>query len=164
MRWHDRCSTNRQIKAIIRVRCGIHRKKQAMNAIDTNVLARFFVTDPEDAEASKQHPAAVRVMSEKVFVATSVVLEFEWVLRGFYQLPQVQISKVFEALCGLENVYIENRHAVLLAMNGYQNGLDFADALHLASAQSCEQFSSFDHKLRKKAKALGLTPLVVEPG
>jgi predicted nucleic-acid-binding protein len=134
-----------------------------MNAVDTNVLARFFVTDPDDAESMKQHPAAIRAMSEKVFVSASVALEFEWVLRGFYQLSKLQIGRIFEALCGLENVHLENRGTVLAAMNGYQNGLDFADALHLASASSCESFKSFDKKLRKKTQTLNLTPSVSEP-
>jgi predicted nucleic-acid-binding protein len=134
-----------------------------MNAIDTNVLARFFVTDPDDPESTKQHPAAIRAMSEKVFVSASVALEFEWVLRGFYQLSKTQIQTIFEALCGLENVHLENRGTVLAAMNGYQNGLDFADALHLASASSCESFKSFDQKLRKRAKAQNINPVVVEP-
>jgi predicted nucleic-acid-binding protein len=134
-----------------------------MNAVDTNVLARFFVTDPDDAESIKQHPAAIRAMSGKVFVSASVALEFEWVLRGFYQLSKPQIERILEALCGLENVHIENRGTILAAMNGYQNGIDFADALHLASAGSCEQFKSFDKKFQRKAKALNLTPMVFEP-
>jgi predicted nucleic-acid-binding protein len=134
-----------------------------MNAVDTNVLARFFVTDPDDAESDKQHPAAVRAMSEKVFVSASVFLEFEWVLRGFYQLPKAQIEQILEALCGLENVHLESRGKILSAMNGYQMGLDFADALHLTSASSCELFHSFDQKLKKRAKALSHTPGVKIP-
>jgi predicted nucleic-acid-binding protein len=134
-----------------------------MNALDTNVLARFFVTDPDDAESMKQHPAAVRAMSEKVFVSASVVLELERVLRGFYQLSKPQIERILEALCGLENVHLENRGTILAAMNAYQNGLDFADALHLASAGACESFKSFDKKFRKKTRTLNLTPAVLEP-
>jgi predicted nucleic-acid-binding protein len=98
-----------------------------------------------------------------VFISASVVLEFEWVLRGFYQLPKLQIRQILEALCGLENVHLENRGIILASMNGYQSGLDFADALHLSSASSCEQFKSFDQKLKKKAQTLGLTPAVYEP-
>jgi predicted nucleic-acid-binding protein len=98
-----------------------------MNAVDTNVLARFFVTDPDDVESTKQHPAAIRAMSEKVFVSASVVLEFEWVLRGFYQLSKLQIERILEALCGLENVHLENRGSILAAMNGYQNGHALTD-------------------------------------
>ncbi len=134
-----------------------------MNAVDTNVLARFFVTDPDDAESRRQQPAAIRAMSEKVFVSASVVLEFEWVLRGFYEISRPQIVRILEALCGLENAHLESRGKILSAINGYQAGLDFADALHLASASACEKMTSFDQKFRKKAKALGMTPSVDEP-
>jgi predicted nucleic-acid-binding protein len=134
-----------------------------MNAVDTNVLARFFVNDTDDAESVKQQPAAINIMSGKVFVSASVVLEFEWVLRGFYEFPRKEIQRIFESLCGLENVQIENREAVLAALNGYQLGLDFADALHLSSARSCVAFVTFDQKLRKRALALAYAPLVETP-
>jgi predicted nucleic-acid-binding protein len=55
------------------------------------LLARFFVNDAEDQESAKQQPAAIRAMSDKVFVSTSVILEFEWVLRGFYEFPRKEI-------------------------------------------------------------------------
>jgi predicted nucleic-acid-binding protein len=35
-----------------------------MRALDTNVLARFFVDDADDAQAAKQRPAAVAALSE----------------------------------------------------------------------------------------------------
>ncbi len=54
-----------------------------MKAVDTHVLARFFVNDPDDPEAAKQRPAALHLMADRVFVSLSVVLEFEWVPRGF---------------------------------------------------------------------------------
>jgi predicted nucleic-acid-binding protein len=134
-----------------------------MNAVDTNVLARFFVNDADDPESTKQRPAAISVMSGKVFVSATVVLEFEWVLRGFYEFPRKEIQRIFESLCGLENVQIENRGTILAALNGYQQGLDFADALHLSSARSCVAFASFDQKLRKRARALAVTPPVETP-
>jgi len=30
-----------------------------MNAVDTNVLARFFINDEDDREAARQRPAAI---------------------------------------------------------------------------------------------------------
>lgn len=134
-----------------------------MNAIDTNVLARFFINDEDDAESVRQRPAAIAALSDKVFVPMSVILEFEWVMRGFYELPRKDIQRVFESLCGLENVQIENRGSVLSALDGYQHGLDFADALHLARADFCNTFLSFDARLKKRAHAAGLTPSVETP-
>lgn len=134
-----------------------------MKAVDTNVLARFFINDSDDAEAVLQKPAAVAALSGSVFVPVSVILEFEWVMRGFYELPREDIQKVFQALCSLENVLIEDREAVLRALSAYQQGLDFADALHLARSARCRAFLTFDQRLQKRAKAAGLSPIVEMP-
>ena len=134
-----------------------------MNAIDTNVLARFFINDADDREAARQRPAAIAALSSGVFVPVSVILEFEWVMRGFYELSRKDIQRVFESLCGLENVQIEDRGIVLAALNAYQKGLDFADALHLARADFCSAFLSFDQHLKKRAKSAGLSPAVDTP-
>lgn len=40
------------------------------------------------------------------------------------------------------------------ALLWHENGLDFADALHLAQSQDCEQFYTFDEKLIKNAREL----------
>jgi predicted nucleic acid-binding protein len=37
---------------------------------------------------------------------------------------------------------------------GWRKGLDFADALHLAKAQGCDAFVSFDQNFAKAANAL----------
>ncbi len=134
-----------------------------MNALDTNVLARFFINDEDDSEAAKQRPAAIAALSCTVFVPVSVILEFEWVMRGFYELARKDILRVFESLCGLENVQVEDRGIVLTALNAYQQGLDFADALHLARADFCSTFLSFDQRLKKRANAAGLSPAVETP-
>ncbi len=86
------------------------------------------------------------------------MLEFEWVMRGFYALPRKDIGREFEALCGLKNVRIENRSSMLTALNGYQRGLDFAGALHLARAESCTAFLSFDRRLKKSVATHSMHP------
>lgn len=134
-----------------------------MNAVDTNVLARFFINDEDDREAMLQRPAAISALSGAVFVSVTVILEFEWVMRGFYELSRPDIQRVFESLCGLENVQIEDRGIVLAALNAYQKGLDFADALHLTRADFCITFLSFDQRLKKRATAAGLSPKVETP-
>ena len=134
-----------------------------MNALDTNVLARFFINDTDDAEAIRQRPAAIAALSGAVFIPVTVLLEFEWVMRGFYELSRKEIQRVLEALCGLAHVQIEDRSIVLTALTTYQQGLDFADALHLARANFCSTFFSFDQRLIKRVKVTGLSPVVAEP-
>lgn len=127
-----------------------------MKALDTNVLARFFIDDAQDAQAAKQRPAAVAAMSGRAFVPLTVLLEFEWVMRGFYGLPRADIQRVLLALAGLEHVTLEDRDAVLTALATYGKRLDFADALHVARSTRASEFLTFDRALNTKAKRLGL--------
>jgi predicted nucleic-acid-binding protein len=131
-----------------------------MRAVDTNVLARFFIDDADDAQAVKQRPAAVAVLSERAFVSVTVLLEFEWVMRGFYGLPPKDISRVLRALTSIEHITLEDRGAVMLSLDAFDKGLDFADALHLARSSRASAFATFDQRLVKRAKSLTMTPAV----
>jgi predicted nucleic-acid-binding protein len=131
-----------------------------MRALDTNVLARFFVDDADDAQAAKQRPAAVAALSERSFVSVTVLLELEWVMRGFYELPRRDVSRVLRALASIEHVTVEDRDAVLVAVDSFDKGLDFADALHLARSSRASGFVTFDQRLARRAKSLALAPPV----
>ncbi|MGH8498152.1 MAG: hypothetical protein ACRERV_05000 [Methylococcales bacterium] len=52
-----------------------------MIALDTNILARFYVNDSNDTEAAKQRPITPRIITESpdLFVPLTVVLELELV-------------------------------------------------------------------------------------
>ena len=132
-----------------------------MKALDTNVLARFFVDDADDAQAARQRPAAVAALSERSFVSVTVLLEFEWVMRGFYELPTRNISRVLRALASLQHITLEDRDAVLVALDSFDKGLNFADALHLARSLRASGFLTFDRRLARRAKSLALAPPVV---
>ena len=131
-----------------------------MRALDTNVLARFFVDDADEAQAAKQRPAAVAALFERSFVSVTVLLELEWVMRGFYELPTGDISRVLRGLAGMAHVTLEDRGAVLEAVDALDKGLDFADALHVARSSRTSGFATFDQRLAKRAKDLALRPPV----
>ena len=131
-----------------------------MRALDTNVLARFFVDDADDAQAAKQRPAAIAALAGRSFVSVTVLLELEWVLRGFYELRTRDISRVLRALASIEHITLEDRGAVLVAVDAFDKGLDFADALHLARSSRASGFATFDQRLAKRAKGLALAPPV----
>ena len=131
-----------------------------MRALDTNVLARFFIDDADDAQAAKQRPSAVAALSERAFVAVTVLLELEWVMRGFYGLPATDISRVLRSLSSIEHITLEDRGAVLMALDAFDKGLDFADALHMARSSRASGFATFDKRLAKRAKGLALSPPV----
>jgi predicted nucleic-acid-binding protein len=131
-----------------------------MKALDTNVLARFFVDDADDAQAAKQRPAAIAALAGRSFVSVTVLLELEWVLRGFYELSTRDISRVLQALASIEHITLEDRDAVLVAVDAFDKGLDFSDALHLARSSRASGFATFDQRLAKRAKGLALAPPV----
>lgn len=131
-----------------------------MKAVDTNILARFFVDDPDDPEAARQRPRALRVMSGNVFVSITVLLELEWVLRGFYSLSPTEVRTVLRALCGLDNVTVEERASALTALDWHERGIDLADALHLARSGRCAAFVTFDRQLARGATRARAAPRV----
>ena len=131
-----------------------------MRALDTNVLARFFIEDADDAQAAKQRSAAVTALSARSFVSVTVLLELEWVMRGFYELPMKDISRVLRTLASIEHITLEDRDAVLMALDAFDKGLDFADALHISRSSRASAFATFDRRLAKRAKGLALAPPV----
>lgn len=131
-----------------------------MRALDTNVLARFFIDDADDPQTARQRPAAVAALSERAFVSVTVLLELEWVMRGFYALARRDIVRVMRALAGIEHITIEDRAAVLAALDAFDAGLDFADALHVARSSRAASFATFDRRLAKRAQGMALLPAV----
>lgn len=137
-----------------------------MIAIDTNILARFYVDDPADPEAVLQRPIARRLLTQAtpVFVPLTVVLELEWVLRAFYGFAADDFVSVVHHLLGLANVTVEEWARVTDALALHQDGLDFADALHLLASSGCTELMTFDdRRFARRAKRLGLMPAVVVP-
>jgi len=137
-----------------------------MIGLDTNVLARYYIDDDTDAEAQKQQSAAKRLVEsgQPLAVCKSVILELEWVMRGYYGFAPAQAASVFRHLLGLPHVTVEDRGAVEQALSNFEAGIDFADALHHASYRSCASVASFDdRKFARRAKKLGLAPTVVVP-
>lgn len=68
----------------------------------------------------------------------------------------MNLLEAFRKLLGLPHVEAEDMMSVAKAIGWYECGLDFADALHLASSRSEDEFATFDSDLVKRAKALGL--------
>lgn len=137
-----------------------------MIAVDTNILARFYCDDTDDAEAKKQRPRARRVMLESpaVFVPLSVILEFEWVMRGFYEVEPDTFCQTVEHLLGMPHVTVERWEAVKDAIDLHRQGLDFADALHWVCSAASSQLVTFDDRgFVRLAKRLKLMPEVVLP-
>ncbi len=99
-----------------------------------------------------------------VFVAVTVILELEWVVRAFYAFGRDQFCAVIEHLVGMPNVQVEDRDHVLAAMDLHRDGLDFADALHVTRSRVCDRFVTFDDRgFARRAKRMGIVPPVDVP-
>jgi predicted nucleic-acid-binding protein len=121
-----------------------------VRAIDTNVLVRFLTGD-DPAQAAR---ARSLIEAGDIFVATSVLLESEWVLRSGYGLATHRILQAMRAFAGLPGVTLEDPQLAARALDWAEQGLDFADALHLGRAEGCSAFMSFDRKLARAAARL----------
>lgn len=120
-----------------------------MIAIDTNVIARYLTSDhPEQSPRARE-----LVNGQAVFVAVTVILEIEWVLRSAYGYGRPDVARALRAFGGLPTVTVEDAAIVAVAFDLTEKGMDFADALHLCKSAHCEEFVTFDRKFIKAAQA-----------
>lgn len=127
-----------------------------MIALDTNVLARFMLKDD-----AVQYRAALALLGrrETFTVPTTVIQELVWVL-GVNDCGRDEIAKGLRLLLGLPNFKPQNPDALLYALTWYEGGMDFDDALHMASSARAAAFATFDRPLARRARKLGAFPQV----
>ena len=119
-----------------------------MVAVDTNVFLRLVLDDdPEHTERARN-----LVAGTPCFVPLTVILESEWILRRVYRYSKSATTRAFKRLANIENIAIEREEVVNHTLALTENGLDFADALHLACSSSCDWLATFDKEFVKAAK------------
>ncbi len=128
-----------------------------MIAVDTNVLVRLLTND----DPGQARRAAGIMQSSQILIPKSVMLETEWVLRHAYGIDKKDIRRGFQNLMGLPNVKTEDSRSLTLAISWYGLGMDFADALHLASSREAKEFATFDKSLAKKATQLKAAAVIL---
>ena len=123
-----------------------------MIAVDTNVVVRLLTGDDREQAASAQS----LFDRETIWIAKTVLLETEWVLRSLFHFDATTIRNAFAGLLGLPNVRAEDETSVAAALALSAHGIDFADALHLSSKPAGSVFSSFDKSIINGAKRAGV--------
>lgn len=118
-----------------------------MLAVDTNVVVRYLLND-DRAQATR---ARKLIDANDIFVSKTVFLETEWVLRSLYDFAPERIVAALRGFAGLPTIQIESVEAVARALEWYDKGLDFADALHLAASDACASFVTLDKAFAKAA-------------
>jgi predicted nucleic-acid-binding protein len=125
-------------------------------ALDTSVVVRFLVND----DPAQGRRARELIGENETFIATTVLLECEWVLRSAYGMTTEDIGRLFRGLLGLISVRTESPARILRALEAFDSGLDFAGALHLAHSDVADSFASFDRTLVRRTRNLGLGDVI----
>jgi predicted nucleic-acid-binding protein len=125
-------------------------------AVDTNVIVQLVTND--DPKQAKR--AVALFAGSEIFLPKTVLLETEWVLRYSYGLQRDAIARSLRGVLGLPGVIAEDAVTVRRALDSFGRGLDFADALHVASSGTAIGFATFDSQLIRRAKSSGLANVV----
>jgi len=104
------------------------------------------------------------VKSDAIFVPLTVILKFEWVMRGSYEAEPASFCDAMVHWLGMRHVTVERWEAVNDAVILHRRGLDIADAIHWASSAASSRLVSFDNRrIVRRARRLKLVPEVVSP-
>lgn len=121
-----------------------------MSGLDTNVLVRWLVADDlaQTDLVSKLFETA-RDTHDALFIADSVMLELEWVLRSRYQFDKTAVIEAFTALLETQELEFQGEPALERALYLYRQGAaEFADCLHIGQCESADKLPllTFDVK------------------
>ncbi len=128
-------------------------------SLDTNVIVRFL-TDDDPVQSPR---ARDLIESTAVWVSRTALLETEWVLRGAYGIGRTDVIRMLRSFLGLPRVTMEDAAVVARGLSLASEGMDFADALHLAASHRSSRFATFDRGIQRRASRVRGLPEVVEP-
>jgi predicted nucleic acid-binding protein len=123
-----------------------------MLAVDTNLVVRYLYDD----DPRQCRLARAVIDGDEVLIATTVLLETAWVLRGAHGKTREEIAAGLRRLAGLPTVRLQDPDATARAIELAEQGVDVADAFHLAATEQAEAFITFDQRLQKAASRLGV--------
>jgi predicted nucleic-acid-binding protein len=132
--------------------------ESGMIALDTNILVRYLTDDEKNLAARAQE----LIEQNRCFVSRVVLLETYQVLENFYELGKGEILTALRTIFGLDNLVVEEYLATARSVAWYEAGMDFSDALTLASAQGQDQVATFDRDFARIATKLNALPPVLD--
>lgn len=121
-----------------------------MIAIDTNVLVRLLINDPEAMAQCEQARKLIKGYA-KAWVSKVVLVETVWVLESVYELNKQQIILLLEKLVQHPRIDLENAGHINSALTLFSaiHG-DFADCIILSDALHKQlTLHTFDKKLSR---------------
>ena len=114
---------------------------------DTNILVRHLTGDPTEMAAR-----ATRFLAEaeELLLVDLIVAEVVYVLESFYEVPRPQVAESVRSILAFGPLTVLDEALLLRAIEVYEvNGLDFAEAYLIASAESSGigAVASFDRSI-----------------
>lgn len=127
-----------------------------MIVLDTNLLLRYLLNDDV---AQARRVTRLLDSAPQVTVTPTIVLELVWVLECS-DCSRAEIAVALRHVLGLPNMRLPNESALYRAVQWFEQGLDFADALHLALSPGTATLMTFDRDFVSKAKRAEAFPSV----
>jgi predicted nucleic-acid-binding protein len=126
-----------------------------LNAVDTNVLARYIVQDD-----GAQSENATAILAEPCFVSDTVLLETAWLLSSRYGVRRADLAATLLDVLRLPALVVSDDGMIAWAIERFAEGADLADMLHVASARHADRFVTFNARLARQAGAQA--PILIE--
>ena len=130
-----------------------------MIGVDTNVLARLFVTDDERQHLISTQFFLARSSADPAFVSLVVVAELAWLLSDAYEFAYGSIIEVFQRMLDSPDFVIERSDLLLRTLElGRERRIDIADSLIAALAREAgsEHTVTFDREAAKRVPGMEL--------
>lgn len=127
-----------------------------MIVLDTNLLLRYLLND--DA-AQAQRARRLLETTSQVTITPTIVLELVWVLECS-DCSRTEIVGTLRHVLGLPTMRLPNEATFYRAVQWFEQGMDFADALHLAVSPVVATLMTFDKDFVSKAKRIDAFPTV----
>jgi predicted nucleic-acid-binding protein len=130
-----------------------------MIGVDTNVLARLFVSN-----VPSQHEASLRFFGQRskddpAYVSFVVVVELVWILRTVYDYPMDTIRLALTSLLDSPDIHLQDRDLLADAIaQSTQPKVDLVDVLiaGLAVLEGCATTVTFDRNAAKRIPGMEL--------
>jgi predicted nucleic acid-binding protein len=126
--------------------------------VDTNILVRHLTGDPpEQARRARSFLAK----AEELLLTDLVAAEVVYVLESFYAVPRARVAELVRAILAFESTVVVDLSLLLRALELYEvNGLDFADAYLVASAETSgvNTVASFDRSIDRVGTVRRIEP------
>lgn len=121
-----------------------------MIAIDTNVLVRVLIDDP-DQHSQVTSARQFAKKNKKLFIPQIVQIELAWVLSSAYRIEKISIIHILKHLYENAAFVLQNENLFGSALHLFQtSNVDFSDCLILTESQEAQcQVATFDKKFSK---------------